>query len=66
MNLVTQNCSCDKFIWRCHKRNPKHDIKVNIRTVITNNFTGLSIELFKNSFDNNEIEVKIIWMFSFV
>ena len=57
MNLVTQNCSCDNFIWRCHKRNPKHDIKANIRTIITNYFSGLSIELFKNSFDNNEIEV---------
>ena len=31
MSLVKNKASCDKLIWRCHKRNPKHDITINIR-----------------------------------
>ena len=31
MNLVTQNSTIDKVIWRCHKRSPPHDERINIR-----------------------------------
>ena len=31
MNMILQNSSIDKLVWRCHKRNPQHDIKKNIR-----------------------------------
>ena len=31
MNLVKNNASCDKVIWRCNKINPKHDRTINIR-----------------------------------
>jgi hypothetical protein len=29
--MVSNKASIDKLIWRCHKRNPSHDIKINIR-----------------------------------
>ena len=31
MNMITQKSSIDKFVRRCHKRNPPHDIKVSKR-----------------------------------
>ena len=31
MNLVKHIASLDNIIWRCQKRNPKHDSKINIR-----------------------------------
>ena len=31
MNMVTQNSTIDKVIWRCHKRSPPHDERINIR-----------------------------------
>ena len=31
MSLIIHKPSKDKIIWRCHKRNPPHDIKINIR-----------------------------------
>ena len=31
MNLVTQNSTIDKVIWRCHKRSPLHDEIMHIR-----------------------------------
>ena len=30
MNLVAYKASKDNIIWRCHKRNLPHDIKINI------------------------------------
>ena len=31
MNMISNNASIDKLVWRCHKRQPSHDIKINIR-----------------------------------
>ena len=31
MNMISNNDSIDKLVWRCHKRQPSHNIKINIR-----------------------------------
>ena len=43
MKLVNHLPSADNIIWRCHKRNPPHDIKINIRQ--NSIFEGLYIKL---------------------
>ena len=43
MNLVKNNASCDKVIWLCHERNPKHDTTFNIR--LESVFEGFQIKI---------------------
>ncbi len=43
MKLVNHLLSADNIIWRCHKRNPVHDVKINIRQ--NSVFEGLYIKL---------------------
>ena len=31
MNMISNDASIDKLVWRCHQRNRPHDKKINIR-----------------------------------
>ena len=31
MNMCKKGDAIDRIVWRCHKRKPAHDIKINIR-----------------------------------
>lgn len=31
MNMCKKGDAIDRLVWRCHKRNPSQDIKINIR-----------------------------------
>ena len=43
MKMVEHKASIDNLIWRCHKRLPPHDIKINIRNGSI--FEGLQIKI---------------------
>ena len=46
MNICKRNDTIDKIAFRCHRRNPIHDIKINIRNgSIFENFQ-VKIKLF--------------------
>ena len=47
MNISKRTDTVDKVSWRCHKRNPVHDVKINIRKGTT-------------LFENFEIKIQII------
>ena len=47
MNICKRNDTIDKVSWRCHKRNPIHDVKINIRN--------------GTIFENCEIKIQIIY-----
>jgi len=46
MNIFKKNDSIDKVAFRCHKRNPIHDIKINLQN--------------ENTYENFQIKIQII------
>ena len=48
MNICKRTDTVDKVSWRCHKRNPVHDVKINIRKGTT-------------LFENFEIKIQFIY-----
>ena len=52
MNIVKDQNAADKLIWRCQKRKPSHDKKINLRSGM--NKEGIDLILFyKFMFFNN-------------